>query len=303
MKILLFGKNGQIARRLQSELLPLGEIIAYGSADLDFRNNEKLRTCIKMHKPDIIVNASAYTAVDKAESDSLDVFAINTEAVKIIAEEASLINAWLIHYSTEYVFDGSKDSPYTESDIPNPLSIYGQSKLAADNYIQSICQKYIILRTSWVYDSYGKNFAKTILALAQKNESLKIVNDQIGAPTNASLIAKVTSFILYKIKINSSLAAEQFSGIYNLSATGEASWYEFAKMLIKQAHESGAKFTCLAENIIPISSEDYKSAAKRPINSRLDTSKITNKFNLALPKWKVYIPFLLEELKMTKFFI
>jgi len=298
VKILLFGKNGQLARRLYLALLPLGEVIVYGSNDLDFQDFDQLKKCIRTHAPQVIVNAAGYTDVDKAESNTTEVFAINSEAVKIIAEEASYINAWLIHYSTEYVFDGTKNTPYTENDTPNPLNIYAKSKLAADNYIQSICQKYIILRTSWVYDSYGKNFAKTILTLAQKNESLKIVNDQIGAPTNASLIATVTSFILYKLLIDSTLPIEQFSGIYNLSATGEVSWCGFAKALLEQAHKSGVKLTCLPKNIIPILSEDYISAAKRPLNSRLSTSKLNDKFNLALPKWKVYIPCLLEELKM-----
>ena len=300
MKILLFGKNGQLARRLYLALLPLGEVIVYGSKDLDFQDFDQLKKCIRTHTPDVIINAAAYTAVDKAESESGIAFAINAEAVHVIAQEAANINAWLIHYSSEYVFDGSKNDAYTECDTPNPLGIYGQSKLAADNYIQSMCQKHIILRTSWIYDSYGKNFAKTILTLAQKNESLKIVNDQIGAPTNASLIANVTSFIVYKLIIESSLLAEQFSGIYNLSATGEVSWCGFAKALIEQAHESGAKLTCLPKNIIPISSEDYKSAAKRPLNSRLNTGKLNDKFNLVFPKWEVYIPCLLEELKMMR---
>lgn len=300
MKILLFGKNGQLARRLYLALLPLGEVIVYGSNNLDFQDFDQLKKCIRTHTPQVIVNAAGYTDVDKAESNTDEVFAINSEAVKIIAQEASIVNAWLIHYSTEYVFDGTKNAPYTENDTPNPLNIYARSKMAADNYIQSMCQKHIILRTSWIYDSYGKNFAKTILTLAQKNESLKIVNDQIGAPTNASLIASVTSFIVYKLIIESSLLAEPFSGIYNLSATGEVSWCGFAKALIEQTHESGTKLTCLPKNIIPISSEDYKSAAKRPLNSRLDTGKLNDKFNLVLPKWDVYIPCLLEELKMMR---
>ena len=186
MKILLFGKNGQLAYRLYIALLPLGSLIVYGSQELDFRNSDKIRECIRNHNPDVIINAAGYTEVDKAESESDVVFAINAEAVRVIAEEAANINAWLIHYSSEYVFDGTKNGSYTEEDIANPLNIYGKSKIAADEYIQSIAKKYIILRTSWVYDSYGKNFAKTILTLAQRNELLKVVDDQIGAPTNAA---------------------------------------------------------------------------------------------------------------------
>jgi dTDP-4-dehydrorhamnose reductase len=291
LKILLFGKNGQLAYRLYQALLPLGEIIVYGSRDLDFRNFDQLKKCISLHKPDVIINAAAYTKVDDAESDHDNVFAINADAVKIIAEAAALINSWLIHYSTEYVFDGTKNGAYTENDTPNPLNIYGQSKLFADNYIQSISPKYIILRTSWIYDTHGKNFAKTILSLAKKNDSLRIVNDQIGAPTNAFFVANITSFIIYKILTDSNSMPQKFNGIYNLSTTGEVSWYGFAYALIKQAHESGDKLTCFLENIIPVSTANYKTTAKRPMNSKLDTSKLANKFNLVLPKWDVYIPF------------
>lgn len=267
MKILLFGRNGQVARRLYQTLLPIAPIIVYGSTDLDLRDFDKLRKCIKTHKPDIIINSAAYTAVDKCESDPNNVFAINSEAVKVIAEEAAKINSWLIHYSSEYVFDGTKTEAYTEHDKPNPLGIYGQSKLAADNYIQSISPKYIILRTSWVFDSYSKNFAKTILTLAQKNDSLRIVDDQIGAPTHASLIANVTSLILYKIITNpSSSDPKKISGVYNLSSNGEVSWCGFAYALIKQVHDMGTPLICRPENVIAISSADYKTPAKRPVH-------------------------------------
>lgn len=304
MKILLFGKNGQVARRLYPALLPLGTVIVYGSDDLDLRDFDKLRDCIRNHNPDVIINAAGYTEVDRAESESDVAFAINTEAVRVIAEEAANINAWLIHYSSEYVFDGTKNGAYTEEDIANPLNIYGKSKIAADEYIQSITKKYIILRTSWVYDSYGKNFAKTILTLAQKNESLKVVDDQIGAPTNATLIASVTSFIVYRIKCHPDAAFlvpqdnANLAGIYNLSTSGEVSWYSFAQALLKEAKNIGAKFTCLSENIIPIPSKDYPTSAKRPMNSRLDTSKLVDKFGLVMPGWEVYIPSLLRGLKV-----
>jgi dTDP-4-dehydrorhamnose reductase len=304
MKILLFGKNGQVAHRLYIALLPLGSLIVYGSQELDFRNFDKIRECIRNHNPDVIINAAGYTEVDKAESESDVAFAINTEAVRVIAEESANINAWLIHYSSEYVFDGAKNGAYTEEDIANPLNIYGKSKIAADEYIQSITKKYIILRTSWVYDSYGKNFANTILTLAQRNESLKVVDDQIGAPTNATLIASVTSFIVYRIKCypDSTFLVPQdnanLAGIYNLSASGEVSWYSFAQTLLKEANNMGAKFTCLSENVIPIPSKDYPTSAKRPMNSRLDTSKLVNKFGLVMPGWEVYIPSLLRGLKV-----
>lgn len=331
MKILLFGKNGQVARRLYPALLPLGTVIVYGSKDLDLRDLEKLRECIRRHKPNVIVNAAGYTAVDKAESDKENAFALNAEALRVMAEEATEIDAWLVHYSTDYVFDGSKNVVYTEEDKPNPLGVYAQSKLAGDNYITSICNKYIILRTSWVFDSYGKNFAKTILALAQKNDSLRVVNDQIGAPTSASLIATVTAFILYRImylhpelgegfsslgsggkersgSLCSRFALSQddgcvaqnniFSGIYNLSSSGEISWYGFAYALVKRVHEMGVPLICLPENIIPIASTDYPTPAARPLNSRLNTMKLTNQFGLVMPTWELYIDPLLDDLKI-----
>lgn len=349
MKILLFGKNGQVARRVYPALLPLGEVIVYGSSELDFKDFDKLRSCIRHHRPDVIVNAAAYTAVDKAESEAEIVFAINAEAVKVIAEEARDLDAWLVHYSSEYVFAGNKGGVYTEEDAPNPLGIYGQSKLVADNYIVSICKKYIILRTSWVFDLFGQNFPKTILALAQKNDSLRIVNDQIGAPTSASLIASVTAMVLYRVSLlrgavdvepslrppvrgvailgdttgiapslmrlprplrglamtavgtcetTSPRNDENLSGVYNLTSSGEVSWYGFAYELIKEAHKNGVSLRCLPQNIIPILSKDYSTAAKRPLNSRLDGTKLRAKFGLVMPEWKLYINPLLEDLKI-----
>ncbi len=297
MKILLFGKNGQVGRRLLSCLLPIGTVIAYGSNDINFMELEKLRSCIKLHKPDIIINAAAYTNVDKAELEITEAFTINAEAVKVIAEEATAIGALLIHYSSEYVFDGTKSTFYTELDTPNPVNIYGKSKLAGDNYIASIASKYIIFRTSWVYDSYGKNFAKTILTLAKDKDILKIINDQIGAPTNASLIANVTAYILYKLSSNGLTTVHKYNGIYNLTASGQTSWHGFACELVKFAQSLGIELIPI-NNIIPIPTEEYITPATRPKNSKLDTCKLTNEFNLVLPEWKIYIPLLIGELKL-----
>lgn len=297
MKILLFGKNGQVGRRLCTALLPLGKLICLGSNDLDLRDFDKLRAAINSHRPDVIVNAAAYTQVDKAESDVDNAFAINAEAVKIMAEEASNINAWFIHYSTDYVFDGSKNEAYTENDQPNALSVYGKSKLAGDDYISSISSKYLILRTSWVFDSYGKNFPKTILTLAQSKDSIRVIDDQLGAPTHAALIANVTALILYKI-MSAPAASGNLGGIYNLSSTGEVSWYGFAKALIEQAYNTGYELKCLPENILPIETKDYPTPAKRPYHSRLDTTKLTSKFTLEMPSWNLYIKPLLEDLKI-----
>ena len=299
MKILLFGRNGQIARRLYSSLLPLGQVIVCGSDEVDFENFTQLRECIKSHKPDVVINASGYTQVDGAESCAQKTFLINAEAVKVIAEETTRINAWLVHYSTDYVFDGNKKGKYTEDDLANPLNVYGRSKLAGDNYITSISKKHLIFRTSWVFDTYGSNFPKAIFSLARKNQSIRVIDDQIGAPTSASLIANITALALYKILISAPSEAEGLSGIYNLSATGEVSWYGFAHALLKQAHKMGVKLCCLPENIIPILSQDYHALAKRPINSRLDTNKLKQKFGIAMPEWNLCIPSLLDDLKIA----
>ena len=297
MKILLFGKNGQIGRRLCSALLPLGEIFAYGSKEVDFRDQEKLRQCIRHHNPDVVVNAVGYTAVDAAESDSENVFAINAEAVKAIADEANEINALLVHYSTDYVFDGTKNTPYTEEDTPNPLNVYGRSKLAADEYIQSTSSKYLILRTSWVFDSYGKNFPKTILSLAGKNESLRVIDDQLGSPISAQLLASTTALMISRVMV---AKEEKLSGVYNITSSGATSWYSLACALIQNAQSINVGLLCLPENIIPIPSTEYLVPAKRPMNSRLDVSKVRRNFGIVMPSWEPYIPKLLKELSGMK---
>lgn len=294
MKILLFGKNGQVGKRLHPALLSLGEVTAYGSQDINFLNQNNIITAIKNVKPDIIINAAAYTAVDKAESEEDLAFAINYDAVKTIADEAKAINAWFVHYSTDYVFDGTKGAPYTEDDATCPISVYGRSKAMADQYITQHNPKYLILRTSWVYDSFGKNFPKTILALAQKNDSLRIINDQIGAPTHASLIANTTILMLYHI-FNNQL---NLSGLYNLVASGHTSWHAFAKTVIQEAINQGAELKCIQQDIIPINTSEYITAATRPKHSKFSTSKLENTFGLIMPKWDLYISSFIEELKI-----
>ncbi|GAB4163335.1 MAG: dTDP-4-dehydrorhamnose reductase [Rickettsiaceae bacterium] len=293
MKLLLFGKTGQVARRLYNALLPIGEVICLGREDADFNDFDQLRSSIRLHKPGIIINAVAYTAVDEAESKKELCFLINTEAVKVIADEAEKLNAWLIHYSSDYVFDGKATEPYSEDKVPNPLSIYGKSKADADQYIVENCSKHTILRTSAVFDSYGKNFPKTILKLAKKNNVLKIVSDQISVPTSACLIANVTAFILYKMLSSSILP----NGIYNIASSEETSWYDFAKYLVKVAYDRGFELRCTPEDVLPISSAEYVLPAKRPTFSKLDTSKLCKEFNLVMPSWKLYVPSLLEDLK------
>jgi len=296
MKILLFGRNGQVARKLYSLLLPLGEVIRCGSSEVDFQDTTKLKEYIIHYKPNIIINAAAYTAVDNAESDSKTAFAVNTKAVKIIADAANELGAWFVHYSTDYVFDGTKKTSYTEEDKLTPISVYGKSKALADEYIAANNNKYLIFRVSGVFDACGNNFPKTILSLAKTKDSLRIINDQVGAPTSAGLIAEVTTLALYKII--QSKNAKEFSGLYNLSCSGEASWYKFATFLVKKAMMMGMEITCLPKNITPIAASEYPQAAARPLNARLDKTKLENTFGISIPSWQLCSSLLLEELKV-----
>lgn len=295
MKILLFSKNGQVARRLYHSLLPIGAVTVFGHEEVDFMNLAKLRECIHFHSPNVIVNAAAYTNVDKAETEIEQAFSINAEAVKLLAEEAVRTNAWLVHYSTDYVFDGTKFGSYLEDDKPNPLNIYGQSKAKGDSHIQASGCKHLILRSSWIFDFHGHNFAKTILNLAKERHELCIVDDQIGSPTSAELIANVTGLMLYKILTTDDSAAK-YSGTYNLVASGETSWHGFAYSLINNAHSMGTKLLCLPKNIIPVTTDEYQLPAKRPANSRLDTTKLEQTFKLKLPAWELYVSSLLNDL-------
>ncbi|WP_316353885.1 dTDP-4-dehydrorhamnose reductase [Candidatus Trichorickettsia mobilis] len=296
MKILLFGKNGQVGFELQRTLATLGEVKALGSKELDITNFLELRNCIRQYAPNVIVNAAAYTAVDKAETTPELAYLTNSEAITVMAEEAKLLNAWLIHYSTDYVFNGAKASPYIENDNTAPLSIYGKSKKAGEDAIIASNCKHLILRTSWVYATHGANFAKTILRLAKERDKLSIVNDQFGAPTSAELISDITALILYRIfydpdltvTADTDLSFQSTSGIYHLVASGKTSWYGFAVRLIEDAIAEGAELKCRADNIKPISTSDYPLPAKRPINSSLDTSKLRKKFGLTIPDWELH---------------
>lgn len=282
MKIVLFGKDGQLGQAIQSIAWPQDiTLIAFGRDTANFEQPQSLRKIIADIKPDIIINASAYTQVDKAEEEYDLAHMINAVAPSVLAEEASKIGAWLIHYSTDYVFDGQKQGAYTETDTPAPLSSYGRTKLDGDRAISLHHDKYIIFRTCWCYSQYGQNFAKTMLKLAQTKEQLKIVSDQIGAPTSAVLIAKITEQIIGKINQNSIAA-----GIYNLSASGHVSWYDYAKTLIQTACDEGLLITVKDDGLIPVLAKDYGAKAIRPHNSRLDTSKLCTTLGIDLPDWK-----------------
>lgn len=295
-KILLFGKTGQIGQELYAALSNNYECIALNSHDLNFTDTSKIRAVIRKHQPDIIINAAAYTAVDNAEQEPLLAKQINTIAVSVIAEETKRLNAWLIHYSTDYIFDGKLQTPYTETDLPSPLNTYGLSKLAGEYAIKTTNCKHLILRTSWVFSEHRNNFAKTILKLATEKTELKIVADQIGAPTSAKLIADATCQAIKKISTSHS-HTDIYSGTYHLTATGVTSWHKFAVALITRATQANINLKLDQNNIIPISFVDYPTTAARPINSRLDTSKFQGKFDYVLPNWEQFVTPLITALK------
>ncbi|MDP3498296.1 MAG: dTDP-4-dehydrorhamnose reductase [Candidatus Nitrotoga sp.] len=286
--ILLFGKNGQVGFELQRALSPLGLVHAFGRQDCDLANLSQdlsqVRETVRQLRPDIIVNASAYTAVDKAESEPQVAYLINAAVPSALAEEAASIGALLVHYSTDYVFDGKQSGWYVEDDIPNPQSVYGASKLAGENGIAAAGCRNLIFRTSWVFGAHGGNFAKTILRLAKERESLNVIADQYGAPTSAHLIADVTAQVIaqYWNEVN----RESFPyGIYHLVADGETTWYEYAKYVIAYAEKAGIELRLKSSAIEAIPSINYPLPAPRPSNSRLDSGKLRKTFDLTLPDW------------------
>jgi len=294
LKILLLGANGQVGWELQRSLAPLGQLLACDRDCADLDNFDQLRTTIREYSPDIIVNAAAYTAVDQAESEPDKAQRINAEAVGLIATETKRLGAWLVHYSTDYVFDGSKATAYTETDLPNPVSVYGQSKLAGEEAIRDSSCDHLIFRTSWVYAARGSNFAKTMLRLASQRDELKVVSDQIGAPTSAELIADVTALCLNRILVDQPFG-EQAGGTYHLSPGGETNWHEYAQYVISEALQAGFTLNARPEQIHPIATSEYPLPARRPANSRLDTTKLINMFKIYLPHWQYHVKRLVSE--------
>ena len=295
MKILLLGAHGQVGWELQRSLAPLGLLKACDRQSANLEDFDQLQTTLHEFSPDIIVNAAAYTAVDQAESEAEKAHRINAEAVGLIADQAKRLNAWLIHYSTDYVFDGSKSEAYSEADQPNPLSVYGTSKLRGeDSIVKSGC-KHLIFRTSWVFAHRGANFAKTMLQLARERDQLRVVSDQFGAPTSAELIADITSLCLYRLT-HDNVFADQAAGIYHLTPGDETSWHGFAKYLISEAQAQGMTFQVRPECIEPIATNEYPLPATRPANSRLDTQKLTDAFGVYLPPWQTHVKRLVTQL-------
>ncbi|MDR3631863.1 MAG: dTDP-4-dehydrorhamnose reductase [Desulfocapsaceae bacterium] len=292
--IFLTGKNGQVGFELQRALAPLGRIAAVDQSDCDLTDEQALRRLVREIKPDIIVNPAAYTAVDKAESDTDRAFAINARAPEVLAEEAARHGALVVHYSTDYVFDGTGQGCYTEEDQPHPQSVYGRSKLAGDQALLQGGVSCLVFRTSWVFGAHGGNFAKTMLRLAAERESLPVVADQFGAPTSAALLADVTAQIVGQYLRRDDDAFP--CGLYNLAAAGETTWHEFARTVVAAARQAGRALKLKPENIRPIATAEYPLPAARPANSRLDTTKIRKTFGLHLPDWQDGLSHVLQEI-------
>ncbi|HQR61276.1 MAG TPA: dTDP-4-dehydrorhamnose reductase [Methylophilaceae bacterium] len=298
MNILLLGKNGQVGWELQRSLSPLGQLLAVGRHEVDFYNIDDLRRCVQHYQPKIIVNAAAYTAVDKAESEPEKAYRINAEAVSALAEESDRLGAWLVHYSTDYVFDGNKAGAYLESDAAHPLSIYGQSKLAGENAIRNVGCKHLVFRSSWVYSVYGANFPLAILRRALEMERIDVVADSIGAPTSAHLIADVTALVLHQLVQEK--FPDEISGTYHLTATGETSWYEYAQFIVRLARKRGLPVKVAANRVFPMSIDSYQAAARRPKNSRLDVDKIREQFYISFPDLKIHFSRFIEEISKAR---
>ncbi len=298
--IFLTGKDGQLGWELHRTLSTIGNVIAFDHSSLDLSDHKLLRETIQEVKPHIIVNAAAYTAVDQAEKEQEIAFAINATAPEIMTEEAKRIGAVLIHYSTDYVFDGTKESPYSEDDKSNPLNIYGKSKLLGEQAIQSSDTPHYIFRTSWVYSGRGNNFLLTILRLALERERLSIVDDQTGSPTWSRTIAEITGQILAQnIANNGSLydAIQQKQGLYHLTSKGQVSWYDFAKMILEIFSKKNFSATSLAD-IFPIPTSDYPTPATRPMNSVLSTHKLEKTFGISCPDWQQALSLCMESVKL-----
>ena len=297
MKILLFGRGGQVGWELQRSLSVLGEVVAL---DFDAAQNPQglcgsfsdlagLAATVQAVKPDVIVNAAAHTAVDKAESEPEFARSLNALAPGVLAAEAQKIGAWLIHYSTDYVFNGSGSAPWKESDATGPLSVYGQTKLEGEQAVATN-PKHITLRTSWVYAARGGNFAKTMLRLASERESLTVIDDQFGAPTSAELLADVTAHV-----IRAAMAKPELAGLYHCVAGGETNWHAYAKYVLAQARLLQPALLIKASEVVPVPSTAFPTPARRPHNSRLDTRKLQATFGLSLPHWQPGVARMLAE--------
>ncbi len=289
--ILLTGKNGQVGWELQRTLAPLGKVVALDAGELDLADADAIRQTVRSIRPDIIVNPAAYTAVDKAENEPDLAQAVNGTAPGVFAEEAQRINAWLVHYSTDYVFDGTKSGPYTETDCPNPQSVYGRTKLAGEEAMRAVGEKHLILRTSWVYGSRGHNFMLTMLRLAKERPELRIVEDQVGAPTWCRSLAEITAQVLAQLCAPGLEDAERMSGTYHVTSSGRVSWHGFAAEILNRAAVQPLP------RLVSIPSVEYPTPAVRPKNSELSNDKLNHTFGLAVGDWRDNLQLCLQEMQ------
>ncbi len=298
MKILLLGKNGQVGWELQRSLAPLGEVLALDRNSTshcgDLSNLEGLADTVRVFRPDVVVNAAAYTAVDKAESDQSTANLINALAPEVLARACAAIGAYLVHFSTDYVFDGAGQKPWLESDATGPLNVYGHSKLAGEKGIAKQGAKHVIFRTSWVYGTEGGNFAKTMLRLAQEREKMAVINDQFGAPTGAALLADITALCLQRVQPEQH--EPYLSGIYHLAAAGETTWHAYAKYVLQQAQSLKPSLKYTVKEVAAVATTEFPTPAARPLNSRLNCSQLENALQLKLPAWQTGVDAMLSKI-------
>ncbi|OXC77910.1 dTDP-4-dehydrorhamnose reductase [Caballeronia sordidicola] len=292
--ILVTGSDGQVGFELMRSLAHFGQVTGYDRVQLDLARPGDVRAAVRSLRPKVIVNAGAYTAVDRAESEPELAHATNAEAPRILAEEAEALGALLVHYSTDYVFDGLKEGPYVETDEPNPLSVYGRTKLEGDRYVAAATRKHIIFRTAWAFGVHGSNFPKSIIRAARERSQLSVVDDQLGAPTSASLLADITALVVSRY-LRGEIAPKAY-GLYNLTASGETTRFDYAYHVLHAVLRAGLSLDARPENIKRVNTDQYPSAAPRPRNSRLDTTKLQQSFGLHLPTWEQGIDHMLAQM-------
>ena len=299
MKLLLFGKNGQVGWELQRSLAVVADVVALDRASQehcgDLGDLEGIARTVRQVRPNVIVNAAAYTAVDRAESETALADTVNGAAPGVLALEAQRLGAWLIHYSTDYVFDGSGSRAWVETDTPAPLSVYGRSKLEGERAIAKICERHLILRTSWVYAARGNNFIKTMLRLAQERDRLTVIDDQYGAPTGAELLADVTAHLIPRLLAPAN-GGQDLAGIYHLAAAGQTTWHGYASHVLAEALRLKPEMRITATEVAPVMTKAFVTAARRPLNSRLDMAKLRETFGLNLPPWQQGVDRVLAEI-------